>query len=224
MATSPRELIPIGIAAGVRPAYNVVMKPVQSLSEEYRLVRVFDLKKELKLLLTLNLIGLVLFTVFGSVLFILLAMFRPEIGSGHVSVSGNLPDLAMSIIIVLAAYAGALALHELIHGICFWMITRALPRFGLGSAYAFTAAPDWYIPRNLYLIVGLAPLIVITLVGLALLPALPTGTLMLWWFVLTVNASGAVGDMYVVGWLLTKTSQIVINDHGDRIAIYAPTG
>jgi hypothetical protein len=140
------------------------------------------------------------------------------------SLSGDLAYLLGSVLKALAVYAGSLALHEIIHGVCFWLITRSFPKFGLGSAYAFAAAPGWYIPRNLYLMVGLAPLVVITVAGLALLPALPTNVLLVWWFVLTVNASGAVGDMFVVGWLLLHTSGTLINDHGDRINVYAPTG
>lgn len=200
------------------------MKPAKTLPENYRLLRTIDLRKEPRLVILLNLIGLLLFAVFGGLLIAVMVMFHPNIQASTFSFSGSFLQILRSILIVLAAYALSLVLHEIIHGAFFWLFTRAIPKFGIGSAYAYAAAPEWYMPRNLYLVVGLAPLIVITLVGLMLLPVLPANSLLVWWFVLTTNASGAVGDMFVVGWLLLKTPLTMINDQGDKIDVYAPAG
>lgn len=200
------------------------MKPAQLPPENYHLIRTFDLRKEPRLVIALNLIGLILFAVFGGLLFIIMVLVHPEASAFQFSISGDLAHFILAVVIISGAYIGALVLHELIHGTCFWLITGSRPRFGVGSAYAYAAAPEWYIPCNLYLVVGLAPLVVITAVGVALLPVLPASTLIIWWFILTTNASGAVGDMFVVGWLLLKAPRTMINDHGDRILVYAPAG
>jgi hypothetical protein len=120
------------------------------------------------------------------------------------------------------AFAAVLLLHELVHGAFFWLITRSRPVFGLQAAYAYAAAPNWYIPRNPYLVVGLAPLILLTLTGVALLPWLPAALLLPWIFALAVNASGSIGDVYIIGWLLTRPAGALVNDHGDCIHIYLP--
>jgi hypothetical protein len=122
----------------------------------------------------------------------------------------------------VAAFVAVLVLHELVHGLCFWWINRARPRFGLQLAYPYAAAPEWYIPRNPYLIVGLAPLILISLLGVVMLPWLPQPLLLPWILALAVNASGSVGDVYVIGWLLTRPASALVNDHGDCIQIYLP--
>jgi hypothetical protein len=64
--------------------------------------------------------------------------------------------------------------------------------------------PGWYFPRNQYILIGISPLIVITLIGILLLVILPISTLNLVLIGLVLNASGAVGDLFVVVWLLTK--------------------
>jgi hypothetical protein len=138
------------------------------------------------------------------------------------SISGSVWEILGVMLGMAAAYAGVLGLHELIHGAFFWIFTGARPIFGLRLAYAYAAAPDWYIPRNAFLMIGLAPLVLISLGGAALLPAMPPSLLPIWWLALTANASGAVGDLYIVGWLLSKSAHLYINDCGDRMSVYAP--
>jgi hypothetical protein len=63
----------------------------------------------------------------------------------------------------LAASVLIIPLHELVHGLLFWVFTRRRPLFGLRLPfYAFAAAPvDVYLPRNPYLVVALAPLVLL---------------------------------------------------------------
>lgn len=188
-----------------------------TLPSGYELARTIDLRVQPALMLGLNLIGLGLLLLFAWFFFWLAARLRPQAGP-NLSFSLGLP----AILAIIVAFAAVLLLHELVHGACFWLITRSRPRFGLQAAYAYAAAPDWYIPRNPYLIVGLAPLVLITLVGIALLPWLPTVLLLPWIFALSVNASGSVGDVYIITWLLSRPAGALVNDHGDSIHIYLP--
>jgi hypothetical protein len=198
------------------------VQPVQSIPPDYRLLRSFDLSQEIRILILLNIAGLILFAVFGALFFLLIIRTRPESARGLFGGSGGLWQWLLFILDLLAAYAAVLFLHEVVHGICFWIFTRSAPKFGLRSAYAFAAAPDWFIPRNQYLIIGLAPLIVITIAGIAVLHFLPGAALLPWWVAVTGNASGAVGDLFIVGWLFRQSSRTLINDFGDRLAIYVP--
>jgi hypothetical protein len=127
----------------------------------------------------------------------------------------------VEILLLVLVLAVMLVMHELAHGLLFWIFTRQRPRFGLRLAYAYAAAPDWFLPRNHYLPVALAPLALLSLAGLLVLPFMPAGWLLLWWFFLTGNASGAVGDLYVAGWLLRQSPTVLVKDYGDRIDVFA---
>lgn len=113
-----------------------------------------------------------------------------------------------------------MTLHEGVHGFFFWYFTRARPKIGANLFYAYAAAPGWYFPRNQFLIIGITPLLLLTLGGLLLLPVAP----LLWvprlLLGLTVNAAGAVGDMLVVGWLLPRPGTTYIKDDGPHMILY----
>jgi phytoene dehydrogenase-like protein len=66
------------------------------------------------------------------------------------------------------------------------------------------------------------PFVLITLVGLLLLPVAPAWLLLPVVFVVLMNASGAAGDILVVGWLLLLPANTLIRDKGDAITLYRP--
>ena len=112
-------------------------------------------------------------------------------------------------------------LHELVHGGFFWIVTRQPPKFGFQGAYAFAAAPEWYIRREAYFLIGAAPLVIISIVGLVLIPVIPAQFLFIWLVCLLMNGSGSVGDVYVLAELIRQPVTAMIQDRGDMISIYA---
>ncbi len=114
-----------------------------------------------------------------------------------------------------------LVFHELVHGVFFWLFTRERPKFALRAGYAYAAAPGWYLPSIQYIIVGISPLIVISLIcillGILVQPALVP------YFILiaTFNAAGALGDMLVVIWVLRQPGNILVKDEGDKFSSFA---
>lgn len=191
------------------------MTATKRLPENYVHFRTLDLTKNKAVMILLNLAGLILFFLFGW-FFLWLAMLMR---SGQAPLQFNFPLLPW-LLALLATYAGVLILHELVHGLFFWLITRERPYFGLKQLYAYAAAPDWYIPRNPYLLVGLAPLILITFLGIILIPFVSQFGLILLLFAMTANAAGAIGDIFVVGWLVNLPSGILVRDDGDTFAVY----
>lgn len=168
-----------------------------------------------KLLIGLNLIGLALFFLFGWLFTRLASRLVLTRQSLDIHVSGFSYVLA-----ILAATITILLLHEMTHGLFFWLVTKSRPRFGLRAAYAYAAAPEWYVSRNAYAMIGLAPLIVLTALGIAIIPYVDINWLYVLIFAMTINASGSVGDAYVVGWLLLHPANTLVNDHGDAIWFY----
>jgi len=195
-----------------------MLSPTKILPEVYRQEQSIDLSQNRKLVIWLNVAGLIFFFLFGITYLRLLVWIRPA-----ASLTFGCSNWIINLATLLVVYTGVIVFHEVIHGLFFWIITRERPKFGFRGAYAFAAAPDWYLPRNHYFIIGLAPFIMITLSGLILLPITPE-TLLVWvGFATTANASGAVGDLAIVFWLLTRyPAGILVRDLGDAIDIYYP--
>ena len=115
-----------------------------------------------------------------------------------------------------------LVLHELVHGIFFWLFTHDKPRFALKTGYAFAAAPEWYLARNQYIIVGLSPFMIISITSIILgcfvtAPLIPYILLLV-----TFNAAGSLGDFIVVGWIISQPYTILVKDEGDIFSTYSP--
>jgi Putative zincin peptidase len=187
----------------------------RELSPTYQQSRNLDLASQPGLMIGLNLIGLLLFFAFGLAFLHLAAAIYPGINFGISNFSA-----LWGILTFLLVYAAVLVLHELVHGLFFLTFTGSRPHFGLKQMYAYACAPDWYIPRNQFLVVGLAPLILITLAGFLLLPLLSPILATFTLFAMAVNASGAIGDLYTVLWLLRFPADAFVCDHGEKFTIY----
>ena len=114
-----------------------------------------------------------------------------------------------------------IVLHELVHGALFWIYSRSRPKFGFRGGYAYAAAPGWFFPPRQYLVIALAPLVLLSILGMALVAVVPAGLLTIMLFGMTVNASGAVGDLWIAYKVIRERRKIVIEDLGDGMNFYA---
>jgi len=195
------------------------------LPEGYRSIGTLDLTKNLRLLVYMNIAGAVLLVGFYY-LFIRAAMWmRPEAASqGLTSSFQGLGGVLVILLAVVIIYAAVIVLHEGTHGLFLAWFTHTRPAFAFRGYYAYAAAPGWYFPRNQYMLVSLAPLVLLSLLGLAVLTFVPAG-----WFLSVIsfmafNASGAVGDLAVFFWLLRQPSTCLAYDVGDAVTLYLPSG
>jgi hypothetical protein len=115
-----------------------------------------------------------------------------------------------------------LVFHEMVHGIFFWLFTRERPKFAFKGIYAYAAAPDWYLPKSQYVIVGLSPIIVISLFCILSSPFVSPSIIPYLFFIAIFNAAGALGDMLVVAWVLLLAGQLLIQDQGDKFLAFSP--
>jgi hypothetical protein len=110
-------------------------------------------------------------------------------------------------------------LHEAVHGIAARAF-GARPTFGVGAGFAYTTFREPIRPIP-YLIVGVAPLLVLSVLGLIVLtlrPLAPGQTLIF----LVGNATGAFGDLWMI-WQLPKLPRgSLICDLADGFAYYLP--
>ncbi len=197
------------------------MSPCKFLPADYAPLGSLNLAKNKSLQLGLSLGSLVLFVVFGYLFFYAAVLLVPAMGVGGKLALG-LSELLSVLGGLIIVFVLVLVMHELVHGIFFWLFTRERPIFAFKGIYAYAAAPDWYMPRIPFLIVGLAPVCLLTVLGLILLPLLPLNIALFVVFALTINAAGAVGDLYIVFRLLFIPATCLVRDEGDSITWYAP--
>lgn len=198
------------------------MRPVNSLPEDYYPGGTVDVKKDQKLLLLLNIGGLILMVLTGWLFLLAMASLRPEaVMDGLRFFEGDsLIDFLWLVARILLLTLINILIHEAIHGLFFWIFTGARPLFAFRWTYAYAAAPGWYLPRGQFLITTLAPLVLMTLAGLALFRFAPPGWLIPVWFILTMNAGGAIGDLLVAYLLLRRPADTLVEDRGDRMTFY----
>ena len=197
------------------------MKATQVLPPNYHPSGKFDLKN-LKQIIILNLIGLILL-IFSIWFFSWIAnQIRSDSTISFSFEISSIPSALVALGKLLFTIILVLAVHEGIHALFFWIFSGQKPLVGFMGAYAYAAMPGWYFPRNQYLVIGIAPLILITLIGVLFLAVLPVSSLNLVLVALVINTSGAVGDLFVVIWLLTRPKETLALDQIDTIEFFVP--
>lgn len=197
------------------------MKASKTLPENYFFNSKFDLKNT-RTLIWLNIGGLVLTIGFLFLFVAITRWLRPDVGETILFSFNGTGDALMKLAGILLIILLVLVLHEAVHGIFFWIFSRHQPIFGFKSGYAYAAMPDWYFPRSQYMIIGIAPFILLDVIGMIMLAIVPVNAVWMVLVALLMNSSGAVADLAVVTWLLTKPSDTIALDKADTIELYIP--
>jgi len=194
------------------------MQPAQTLPENYVLAWDVDMKRDMRLNIILQVIGLAWMALAGCLLAGLLALMRADFLSAiGMALAGNLLAMLLSILVVMAII---ITIHELVHGLFFWIFARHHPQFGFGPGYAFAALPDWYFPKAQYLVIGLSPLVGLTILGLVWCAFAPVAWLGLIFAGVVINAGGAIGDLYVCWRIAREAEDVWVKDTGDGFRVY----
>jgi len=198
-----------------------MLSSTQTLPEGYIQTHEINLAIDKRLAVLLNIAGFFIFILSFALLGLFASWIHPGLRSGTFSILMDLSKLGQ-LLGLLAAAALMLVVHELIHGLFFWVFTRSKPVFALHLAYAYAAAPGWFIPARQYSIIGLAPLVIISAIGLLLIWLAPAGWFLTVIFITALNIGGAAGDMLVIARLFRTSPVCRVNDAGDRVCIYEP--
>jgi len=162
---------------------------------------------------TLNGMGLLALFAFGFLFTSLYTLFTGKIDLNYTS---------GTILSSVALVIGTFVLHELIHG-AFMSKYGGKPRYGAGIAHYilpyFYATTKTIFTRNQFIVIAIAPLVVISLVSIGIMAAFPSiAHWMLIPFIL--NGSGAVGDMWVVRNVLRCPKHVFLEDQKSGLIIY----
>jgi hypothetical protein len=183
----------------------------------YKEIGRIELSKEFAY--TLYGIGVLLLFVFGYLFLSLYSQITGKfIGNSDVS---DASDVILGVLIFILLFIGTLILHELIHGFCLSMF-GGKPRYGTGIysiiPYLYTTTKSIF-PRNKFIIIYIAPLVVISIIGVAAMAVFPS---IAHWILLplVVNASGSMGDLWMTRTLLRYPGHILVEDQETRTIIY----
>lgn len=128
----------------------------------------------------------------------------------------TIQSVVIGILIVLIVVP---VVHEVVHGVVA-RLAGARPKFGVGAGFAYTTFRE---PVGLvaYWVIGLAPLVVLSLFGLAVMVLSPSVAGLTLVF-LVANASGAMGDVWVAWHLRALPREVRIFDLADGFAAFVP--
>lgn len=192
--------------------------PVHTLPPEYEEVRYLVLTEK-RTLLRLNLAALIPLAI------ALLAMgwwwnfVRQLRGPYSTAFSETLSGLVAVIIVLVVTFSA----HEALHGLAIRWAGHN-PRFGmkLDKGVLYATAENALFPRNHFVIVALAPLVVMTLVGMGLMIAVPDTVGYYVGLVVALNAAGAVGDLWMTAVVLRYPPVALVRDEADSIRVFMP--
>ena len=193
------------------------MNPIKTIPETYTLAWAVDMKTDRRLHWLLQFAGMIWFIIASLVLSEIVAVIRPDyVFQIEFETAEALILLGSALVIIFITTI----LHELVHGFFFWLFTKEKPQFGIGPGYAYAAAPDWYFPKGKYLVIGLSPLVVLTVLGLAAIALIPAGGVAIVFLAIVFNAGGAVGDLYICIRIGGEAKNVWIKDKGDGFEVY----
>ena len=194
---------------------NGRLRASKTLPANFTLYHSLDLTNR-NLVVGMNVTGVLLLFVFGWLFWGMAALLTPQLFLLQLQIFVRL----MSIPIVLLIILLVVVLHELSHALFFWLFSWERPQIGFNLLYAYAAAPDWYFTRRQFVLIGLAPVLLLTLVGLIALPWVSVVTTARLVLALTVNAAGAIGDYIAVIWALGQPADILLRDEGTAVSAY----
>jgi hypothetical protein len=149
----------------------------------------------------------------------MLLIFLTDVPFKTVIPKGGFFPVMLKIVLLLIALFAYIVLHEAIHGIAIGLFTKSRPHFGIQSTYAYTGS-EGYIDKRSYIIIALAPMIILGACLLAILFSVPIEW---YWFVyilVILNFAGSAGDLYVTWLTLRLPKEALIHDEGVTMTVF----
>lgn len=168
--------------------------------------------------IALNIVGVILFVIFGMIFFSL------AIRLGKMPSEDNFRLGLSEISLAIAGVVVTLILHEMTHGLVMQMF-GASPKYGIiwKGLMLYATSPGYAYRRNNYVVIALAPFVFISalvIFGMWILQG--TAWVALLAICGIVNASGAVGDMWITLIVLRYAATAYVMDERDGIRVFLP--
>ncbi|WP_159076976.1 DUF3267 domain-containing protein [Halococcoides cellulosivorans] len=131
-------------------------------------------------------------------------------------------NVGLTVLALATVVVAVVVPHELCHGLAI----RAFggrPRYGLGVAYAVVpyafATTETRFSRNQFVVIALAPLVVLSALGVPAMLAFEWPWLAV---PLAMNAGGAVGDVWMALTILGYPDTVTVRDTTTGLEVYGP--
>lgn len=160
------------------------------------------------------LFGIALAWLSYNFLRLLAKIIRPDFQPRPLHLQAPTLERLWGILILVIILAIVFAIHELIHAILLFFFTGHFPTLVMGHGGAAIRLPHWYIPRDQFLTANLAPLVVITLLGVLLLSAVPQSYISLIVFFTAMNIAGSIADIFTSSYLFLHPPSIYLETEG----------
>ncbi len=136
-------------------------------------------------------------------------------------------ELLVPYLVLMVCLLSYIVLHELVHGAAYKALTHQKLTFGITLTVAFCGVPDIYTSRKTAIIALTAPLVVFSIVFLALMACFRTSNpiyFAVFSILFSIHLGGCVGDMYMTLLLMTrfKDPRLLMRDTGPAQTIYLP--
>ncbi len=189
-----------------------------SLPSHYQEVLYWSVTEKPARFIALQILGLLSFALSGLIFFSL------ALGVGKLAMAGSFTFGPGEIGIALVCILLTLVLHELTHGVVMRLF-GAKPAYGIlwKKMMLYATSPGFAYRRNAYVCILLAPLI---LISILVVLGMWMGQGTLWVVVLglcgAINASGAIGDMWMTTVVLRYAPAAHVMDERDGIRVFLP--
>lgn len=149
--------------------------------------------------------------VMGGIFFIVLNLVAYIWRTGQHGASLSFGLVALWVVLNILGYILVLPFHEFLHGVTISLL-GGRPHYGAKLPFAlYCGAKNQIFSNNGYLLVALAPFVVISLAGVVLTLLVPT-IAPYFLFALVGNASGAAGDLWMARRLRALSPAALIED------------
>ena len=188
-----------------------------ALPENYQEVLSWKVTGKPIRVIALNIVGVILFVIFG-IIFSSMAF-----GLGKMPSEGNFRLGLGEMGLAVAGIVVTFVLHELTHGLTMQMF-GASPKYGIiwKGLMLYATSPGYAYRRNNYVVIALAPFVfisVLVILGMWILQG--TAWVALLAICGVVNASGAVGDMWITMIVLRYAATAYVMDERDGIRVFS---
>ncbi len=182
----------------------------QSEQTLYTSIKLLDNKSILKKLGILQIVLFFVFYILNSILFFFLHL--------PINSSVNLSTFFQGIVGVIIGGFFILIIHELIHGLFFWLFSRKKVKFGFKQGLAYATCPGFLFSKKQFFITLSSPFIVITAILLMLQYSLFHPMVIL--FLISWHASACAGDFYMIKIIIKAPANILIEDTESGIDLW----
>lgn len=194
------------------------MNNCTQLPNGYKEILKIDLQKNTKLAVLVNVLALII-----AVLMIVPVFVRIRESFSMVFIITDdvkITALLLKFIVLIAGMVVYMILHELVHGIFMKKFSGIKPKYGFTGLYAY-AGSSAYFNRKSYIIIALAPIVILGIVLLILQFLVPVSWFFVVYLIQVCNVSGAAGDIYVTCKMSRMPADILVNDVGVSMTVYS---